>query len=126
MPATTTGRHLPKATAPSTRCTAPSTALADVLGGHPRLLAYDVHALAEGPDAEGRVTVTIAPPASAEPAPALTGRYTGEVTSTNIIAASIEAYLQALNAMLVDEAWAGATEEADRGPDPVAQRRDRR
>ena len=40
-------------------------ALADVLGGHPRLVAYDVHALAEGPAAEGRVTVKIAPPPSA-------------------------------------------------------------
>ena len=38
------------------------TALADVLTGHPRLLAYDVHALGEGPDAEGRVTVAVAPP----------------------------------------------------------------
>ena len=33
-------------------------ALAGVLTGHPRLLSYDVHAVAEGPDAEGRVTVT--------------------------------------------------------------------
>src|SRR3954464_6548500 len=41
-------------------------ALADVLTGHPRLLGYDVHAVAEGPDAEGKVTVTIAPPTGAE------------------------------------------------------------
>src|SRR5437879_3815586 len=40
-------------------------ALAGVLTGHPRLLAYDVHAVAEGPDAEGRVTVSIAPPSDA-------------------------------------------------------------
>src|ERR671925_589542 len=40
-------------------------ALAGVLTGHPRLLAYDVHAVAEGPDAEGKVTVTIAPPTGA-------------------------------------------------------------
>src|ERR687890_1700126 len=63
-------------------------ALAGVLTGHPRLIAYDVHAVAEGPDAEGRVTVTIAPPSEAEGARA-SGRYTGEITSTNIIAASI-------------------------------------
>src|SRR5436853_1487052 len=37
-------------------------ALVDVLSGHPSLRSYDVHALAEGPSAEGRVTVTIAPP----------------------------------------------------------------
>jgi hypothetical protein len=65
------------------------SALAGVLTGHPRLIGYDVHALAEGPGAEGRVTVTIAPPPGASGARS-TGRYTGETKSTNIIAASIE------------------------------------
>ena len=86
-------------------------ALADVLTGHPRLLAYDVHAVAEGPDAEGRVTVSIAPPPGAEGARG-TGRYTGESTSTNIIAASIEAYIAAVNLLLAEEHWAGATDDA--------------
>ena len=86
-------------------------ALADVLTGHPRLLAYDVHAVAEGPDAEGRVTVSIAPPSAAAGARG-TGRYTGESTSTNIIAASIEAYVAALNLLLAEEHWAGATDDA--------------
>ena len=86
-------------------------ALEDVLGAVPLLLAYDVHALAEGPDAEGRVTVRIAPPLSAGVERA-TGQYTGEVASTNIVAASVEAYVTALNAMLADGAWAGAVEEA--------------
>jgi len=35
-------------------------ALAEVLAGHPRLVGYDVHALAEGPDAEGLVTAVAA------------------------------------------------------------------
>jgi 2-isopropylmalate synthase len=86
-------------------------ALHGVLTGQPRLLAYDVHAVAEGPDAEGRVTVTIAPPSGAEGARG-TGRYTGEVTSTNIIAASIDAYIEAVNQLLAEEHWAGATESA--------------
>ena len=86
-------------------------ALADVLTGHPRLLEYDVHAVAEGPDAEGRVTVTIAPPSAAGGARA-TGRYTGETTSTNIIAASIDAYVRAINLLLDEEHWAGAAESA--------------
>ena len=86
-------------------------ALADVLTGHPRLLSYDVHAVAEGPDAEGRVTVSIAPPSGAAGARG-TGRYTGESTSANIIAASIEAYIAALNLLLAEEHWAGATEDA--------------
>lgn len=86
-------------------------ALAGVLTGHPRLLAYDVHAVAEGPDAEGRVTVTIAPPSGAAGARA-SGRYTGETLSTNIIAASIESYVKAINLLLAEEHWAGATESA--------------
>jgi hypothetical protein len=86
-------------------------ALAGVLTGHPRLLSYDVHAVAEGPDAEGRVTVVVAPPPGAEGARA-SGRYTGEITSTNIIAASIEAYIDAINELLAEEHWAGATETA--------------
>jgi hypothetical protein len=86
-------------------------ALADVLAGHPRLLASDVHAVAEGPDAEGRVTVSIAPPAGAEGARG-TGRYTGESTSTNIIAASIEAYIGAINLLLAEEHWASAADDA--------------
>jgi len=86
-------------------------AVADVLGGHPLLLAYDVHALAVGPDAEGRVTVRVAPPESAEGDRA-DGSFVGEVTSTNTIAASVEAYIDALNAMLGAASWAGAAEQA--------------
>lgn len=86
-------------------------ALADVLTGHPRLTGYDVHAVAEGPDAEGIVTVRIAPPADAQGERA-TGEYTGEVRSTNIIAASVDAYVQAINGLLAEEHWAGAADAA--------------
>ena len=34
-------------------------ALHEVLAGHPKLVGYDVHALAQGPDAEGIVIVAI-------------------------------------------------------------------
>lgn len=88
-------------------------ALADVLGEAPLLLAYDVHALSEGPSAEGRVNVRIAPPVSAK-GERSDGRFSGEATSTNIVAASVEAYVAALNAMLGAGSWAGATEEAAR------------
>jgi hypothetical protein len=86
-------------------------ALADVLTGHPRLVAYDVHALAEGPDAEGRVTVRIAPPSDAEGARGQ-GTYTGTSQSANIIAASVEAYVEAINGLLAEVHWAGATAAA--------------
>ena len=86
-------------------------ALAGVLTGHPRLLAYDIHAVAEGPDSEGLVTVKIAPPSAAAGRRG-TGRYAGQARSTNNIAASIEAYLHALNDLLGEEHWAGATDQA--------------
>lgn len=85
-------------------------ALAGVLSGHPRLLGFEVSALAEGPDAEGRTRVRIAPPASASGARA-SGEYTGEGRSPNIVAASVEAYIDALNQLLAEEHWAGATED---------------
>ena len=89
-------------------------ALADVLAGHPRLVGYDVHALAEGPEAEGLVIVAIEPPAGAA-GPRSSGLYNGKARSTNIIAASIEAYVEALNAMLAEAHWAGAAESAGKG-----------
>jgi 2-isopropylmalate synthase len=91
-------------------------AVAEVLAGHPRLLAYDIHALAEGPDAEGEVRIRLAPPPEAEGARS-SGRYVGTARSTNIVAASIEAYIDALNQLLAEAHWAGATEAAgDRRP----------
>ncbi len=86
-------------------------ALRDVLTGHPRLIAYDVHAVAEGPDSQGVVTVKLAPPSSAEGRRA-TGRYAGQATSENIIAASVEAYVEAVNQLLAEEHWADATKVA--------------
>ena len=100
-------------------------ALADVLQGHPRLVGYDVHALAEGPEAEGLVIVAVQPPAGE--GPRSSGLYNGKARSTNIIAASIEAYVEALNAMLAEAHWAGAAETAGRGrkkaaPEPHGRR----
>lgn len=85
-------------------------AIAEVLDGHPRLLAYDIHALGEGTDTIGVVNVRIAPPlASGERGE---GEYEGEARGPNVIAASIEAYLVALNRMLGEEHWTGAPEAA--------------
>jgi 2-isopropylmalate synthase len=85
-------------------------ALHDVLSGHPRLLAFDVHALGEGSDTIGGVTVRIAPPEAAGERG--TGEYRGEAEDPSIIAASIEAYILALNAMLAEAHWSGAAEAA--------------
>jgi hypothetical protein len=85
-------------------------ALSGVLTGHPRLVAYDIHALGEGTDTEGAVTVRVAPP-DVEGRRG-TGEYAGEARGDNIIAASVEAYIAALNEMLAEEHWEGATEAA--------------
>ncbi len=100
-------------------------ALADVLEGHPRLVGYDVHALAEGPEAEGLVIVAIEPPAGAE-GPRAKGLYNGKARSTNIIAASIDAYIEALNVMLAEAHWAGAAESAGQGRQSATEPHGRR
>ncbi|MEO8228640.1 MAG: alpha-isopropylmalate synthase regulatory domain-containing protein [Chloroflexota bacterium] len=87
------------------------SALEGVLTGHPRLIAYDVHAVAEGPDAEGLVTIRIAPPSSAEGQRA-SGKYTGTSSDVNIIAASIDAYIGAIDQLLAEAHWQGATDAA--------------
>lgn len=107
-------------------------ALAEILEGHPRLLAYDLHALGEGTDAEGVVTVRIAPPPAAGARGA--GEYTGESRGPNTIAASIEAYVMALDRMLAEAHWRGAAEAAAatgkrarrRSPVPAVVARERR
>jgi 2-isopropylmalate synthase len=86
-------------------------ALHGVLTGHPRLIQFDVRAATEGTDSVGIVSVAIAPPASAAGARSV-GRYVGEGRAANILAASVEAYIAAVNALLAEEHWAGATEDA--------------
>jgi len=56
----------------------------------------------------------VAPPASGSGARG-EGRYEAKSSSTNIIAASIEAYVEALNGMLAEAHWAGAAESASKG-----------
>ena len=85
-------------------------ALAGVLTGHPRLLAYDIHALGEGTDTIGAVSVRIAPPDIGGERGS--GEYAGQASGPNIIAASIEAYVDAINELLAEEHWQGATETA--------------
>jgi len=85
-------------------------ALAGVLGGHPRLLACDIHALGEGTDTIGSVIVRIAPPIIGDQRGS--DEYSGEARGPNIIAASIEAYVAALNLMLAQDHWSGATDAA--------------
>lgn len=88
-----------------------NAALHGVLAGNPRLIGYDVHAVAEGPDSEGRVTVRLAPPVDLR-GPRADGVYEGVAQARNIVAASVEAYIHALEQLLDEEPWQGATEAA--------------
>ncbi len=58
----------------------------------------------------GVVAVRIAPPDVGGQRG--TGEYAGEARGPNIIAASIEAYVAAINLMLAEAHWEGATEAA--------------
>jgi len=95
------------------------SALHEVLTGHPRLVSYDVHAVAEGPDATGRVEVSVAPPGGAAGERA-SGSYQAVAEGVNIIAASVEAYVEAIARLLSEEHWQGATDAA--GNDRAARR----
>ncbi len=102
-------------------------ALHDVLDGNPRLLAFDIHALGEGSDTIGEVRVRIAPPE--QEGERGRGQYEGESRGESVVAASIEAYIEALNRLLAEEAWTGATEEAGnrrRSTDAAGAARERR
>jgi 2-isopropylmalate synthase len=86
-------------------------ALHPVLGGHPRLLAYSVSALpmSDGgypaSDARGQVEVRLAPPAGE-------AEFTASAIDTNILAASLGAYVAAINHLLLEPGWAAAIEAA--------------
>ena len=86
-------------------------ALEDVLGGHVRLVAFDVHAIGETAAADALVELVVEPPATATGERA-SGRYAGNARHVNLVAACAEAYLAAIRALLADDAWAGATEAA--------------
>jgi len=100
-------------------------ALAEVLDGRPRLVGYDVHALGQGHEAEGLVMVAVEPPAGLEGGRSA-GLYQGTARSTNIVASSIEAYVEALNAMLAEAHWSGAAESAGEGKRRSAESHGRR
>ncbi len=87
------------------------TALEEVLGGHVRLVGFDVHAVGETAGADALVELAVEPPAGAAGQRA-EGRYPGTARHVNLVAACAQAYLAALAALLADDAWAGATEAA--------------
>ena len=71
-----------------------------VLGWHPRLVDYEIRAVSGGEDAQGQVTVRARRSSDTE---ARGESVTGHGLSTNIIEASLEAYVHALEKLLAEQ-----------------------
>jgi 2-isopropylmalate synthase len=88
------------------------TAVEPLIGWYPRLTDYEIRAVSGGEDAQGRVMVrarrSIDPEGSAE-------TVTGHGLSTNIIEASLEAYMAALEKLLWHEAASASAVGAGKG-----------
>ncbi|MET0773437.1 MAG: alpha-isopropylmalate synthase regulatory domain-containing protein, partial [Candidatus Limnocylindrales bacterium] len=70
-----------------------------VLGWHPQLVDYEIRAVSGGEDAQGQVTVK----ARRSIDDGRVDSVTGHGLSTNIIEASLEAYVHALEKLLSEE-----------------------
>ena len=103
--------------------TAVDNALEQILGGRPRLTDYQLRSVGQGEDAQGEATVKIASPTANGDGPHV---YTGHGLSTNVVEASLRAYLAAVNKLIADhpiaaEAVAAARQRrASGGTTPVA------
>ena len=74
-------------------------ALEQIIGGRPRLTDYQLRSVGQGEDAQGEATVKIAAPMSDDEAPAI---FTGHGLSTNVVEASLRAYLAAVNKLIAE------------------------
>jgi len=87
-------------------------ALAQFLGGRPTLLDYQLRSVGAGEDAQGEATVKIGHLINDDEPPAV---YTGHGLSTNVVEASLRAYLAAINKLLAEQAAPAAGAETDAG-----------
>ena len=97
-------------------------ALEQIIGGRPQLIDYGLRSIGGGEDAQGEATVKIAAPASDGDVPEI---FTGHGLSTNVVEASLRAYLAAVNKLVAEHpvaAEALAAAKARQAPDgePVA------
>ena len=77
--------------------TAVDNALEQIIDGRPRLVDYQLKSIGQGEDAQGEATVKIAAPATDGEVPEI---YTGHGLSTNVVEASLRAYLAAVNKLI--------------------------
>jgi 2-isopropylmalate synthase len=81
-------------------------ALEQIIGGRPQLVDYGLRSVGSGEDAQGEATVKIAAPAGNGDVPRT---YTGHGLSTNVVEASLRAYLAAVNKFLAEHDAVRAT-----------------
>jgi 2-isopropylmalate synthase len=87
------------------------SALEQIIGGKPRLTDYQLRSVGAGEDAQGEATVKIAAPGTEGAPPQI---YTGHGLSTNVVEASLRAYLAAVNKLIAEHPVAADAMEAAR------------
>ncbi len=98
-------------------------ALEQIISGRPQLIDYQLRSIGSGEDAQGEATVKIAAPPTDGDVPEV---FTGHGLSTNVVEASLRAYLAAVNKLIAEhpvaaEAVAAARQQraAGRRPTPA-------
>jgi 2-isopropylmalate synthase len=86
-------------------------ALEQIIDGRPQLVDYQLKSIGQGEDAQGEATVKIAAPTTAGAAPVI---FTGHGLSTNVVEASLRAYLAAVNKLIAEHPVAADAMEAAR------------
>ena len=86
-------------------------ALEQIIAGRPQLVDYQLKSIGQGEDAQGEATVKIAAPATDGETPEI---YTGHGLSTNVVEASLRAYLAAVNKLIAEHPVAADAMEAAR------------
>jgi len=86
-------------------------ALEQIINGRPQLIDYQLKSIGQGEDAQGEATVKIAAPAPDGGTPEI---YTGHGLSTNVVEASLRAYLAAVNKLIAEHPVAADAMEAAR------------
>jgi len=79
--------------------TAVDNALEQIISGRPQLVDYGLRSIGSGEDAQGEATVKIAAPAADGDVPQI---FTGHGLSTNVVEASLRAYLAAVNKLVAE------------------------
>jgi len=101
--------------------TAVDNALEKIVGGRPALVDYQLHSIGAGEDAQGEAMLRISLALPGDPVPPPT--YTGHGLSTNVVEASLRAYLAAINKLLAEHPSLADAVERARAAQPSRPKR---